>query len=592
MGKRDSKAAKAKRQERRGKAALRTEAKTAKSEAKKDKKDLNRRDEEDLDALLAEFRELNATRTSVKEVVCPPPSPRANCTLTAHPSKDELLLFGGERYDGRKNLFYAELFRYSTKRNEWKQVISPNCPPPRSSHQAVAVAAGGGSLFLFGGEFSSHNQAQFHHYRDFWCLDLATVTWEQVTAKNGPSARSGHRMAHVRDQLVVFGGFFDNLRDVKYYNDCHIFDLSLYKWTRVTPEPGASVPSPRSGFQMAVDPAGGADGGGAVILYGGYFKKKVAMQQFDQRVERSQVEELSDTGVEYRDLWSLDVGTGTWDTMKKSGAPPSSRSGYAMLMHKRRLVVFGGVHDEDTADGDGLDSTFYNDLHAYSLDSGRWHELSVAAPKRGGGGGGKAKGGAKADDDAPGGEAEGLLLEGGGRRRNRNKGRSGDDSDDDEAVLSKLATPPAEAAGGAAAGGAAAADSGGGGEKGSSAASSAPAPCPRMKPCCAVRGNLMYVYGGLVEPEEASELTLNDMWCLDLSKMDGWRCLYEGENPEACLVREDDSEGLESDSDEDDGESGSDDESESDDESSSDGDSQEEGSRMPVPAKSAAVAID
>ena len=43
-----------------------------------------------------------------------------------------------------------------------------------------------------------------------------TFQWEQINAKNGPSARSGHRMAHVRDTLVVFGGFFDNLRDVKY----------------------------------------------------------------------------------------------------------------------------------------------------------------------------------------------------------------------------------------------------------------------------------------------------------------------------------------------------------------------------------------
>ena len=45
-------------------------------------------------------------------------------------------------------------------------------------------------------------------------LDLATWSWEPVVAKGGPSARSGHRMAVVRDRLLVFGGFFDNLRSL------------------------------------------------------------------------------------------------------------------------------------------------------------------------------------------------------------------------------------------------------------------------------------------------------------------------------------------------------------------------------------------
>ena len=57
-------------------------------------------------------------------------------------------------------------------------------------HQAAAVPADGGSLFIFGGEFSSANGLQFHHYRDFWCLDLATWTWEAVTAKNGQQYRA------------------------------------------------------------------------------------------------------------------------------------------------------------------------------------------------------------------------------------------------------------------------------------------------------------------------------------------------------------------------------------------------------------------
>ena len=155
---RDSKAAKKKRDERRGATRAQGEAKATKSEAKREKRQANQKDEEDLDALLAEFRSMQAAQTSVKEEVVPPPSPRANATLTVHPTKEELLLFGGERYDGRKNIFYAELYRYTPKRNEWKKVSCPTSPPPRSAHQAVGVPSSGGSLFVFGGEFSSSNR--------------------------------------------------------------------------------------------------------------------------------------------------------------------------------------------------------------------------------------------------------------------------------------------------------------------------------------------------------------------------------------------------------------------------------------------------
>lgn len=54
-------------------------------------------------------------------------------------------------------------------------------------------------------------------------------------APHGPSARSGHRMVHSKKQLVVFGGFHDNLRDYKYFNDVYAFDLETYVWRKIEP---------------------------------------------------------------------------------------------------------------------------------------------------------------------------------------------------------------------------------------------------------------------------------------------------------------------------------------------------------------------
>jgi hypothetical protein len=79
-----------------------------------------------------------------------PPSPRAHASLTAHPlAAAELVLFGGECYDGRRCVFYNDLYRYHTERRTWRRVTSPNAPGPRSSHQAVATPTG--HVYVFGG---------------------------------------------------------------------------------------------------------------------------------------------------------------------------------------------------------------------------------------------------------------------------------------------------------------------------------------------------------------------------------------------------------------------------------------------------------
>lgn len=131
----------------------------------------------------------------------------------------------------------------------------------------VASSANKGQLWIFGGEFSSPTQSQFYHYRDLWVYHLSSKQWEKITAPNGPSARSGHRMICHKKQLFVFGGFHDNLRDYKYFNDSYIFDMETYKWNRL--EVTGSLPAPRSG--CCLTPL--ADG--KILLYGGYSKERI-----------------------------------------------------------------------------------------------------------------------------------------------------------------------------------------------------------------------------------------------------------------------------------------------------------------------------
>jgi N-acetylneuraminic acid mutarotase len=42
-------------------------------------------------------------------------------------------------------------------------------------------------------------------------------------------------MVCVKKQLIVFGGFHDNLRVYKYFSDVYAFNLENYTWKRIEP---------------------------------------------------------------------------------------------------------------------------------------------------------------------------------------------------------------------------------------------------------------------------------------------------------------------------------------------------------------------
>jgi hypothetical protein len=67
----------------------------------------------------------------------------------------------------------------------------------------------------------------------------------------------------------VFGGFFDNGRDVRFFGDLHVFDLDTQTWSEKKPASAAAAPSPRSGFQFVV-----VDD--SAYLFGGYSNEKKA----------------------------------------------------------------------------------------------------------------------------------------------------------------------------------------------------------------------------------------------------------------------------------------------------------------------------
>ena len=144
------KAKKAEKKEKQGKKAeKKAKVKSAKIEGS-DAEDV------DLDEVLAEYKKQQELFLKVTETVLDaPPKPRSSSTILASPSNsNQILLFGGENYNGAIAHFYNDLNIYYVDRDEWHCVTSPNAPLPRSGHAWCRGGNQSNAVFLFGGEFS------------------------------------------------------------------------------------------------------------------------------------------------------------------------------------------------------------------------------------------------------------------------------------------------------------------------------------------------------------------------------------------------------------------------------------------------------
>ncbi|KAL5492045.1 KEL3_1 [Sanghuangporus weigelae] len=489
------------------KAVLKVERKEAKKIGKS-KKDTT--DEEDLEAVLENMRkEWEASHAVTEEIAGGPPSRRANATLTPCPSGSYLWCIGGEFFsDDGKAYFYNDVHRYAPEKNEWRKFVSQICPGPRSAHAVVTSPSGGGKLFLFGGEFSSLYQNSFHHYRDFWCLDLMNHVWNRIETKVRPSARSGCRMAMWKHYIFLFGGFYDPGIRTTYLDDLWYFDTQEYHWKRIEFREGERRPSPRSGFSFLQTTGG-------IVLYGGYCKEYAKGKR--------------PVGIMLDDAWFLRISpvetemavppiagkssvknanrpfTVRWEKRKKFGYAPGPRVGCTMALWNTRGmgVLFGGVTDEDTNE-ETLESVYHNDLFGYQLSgNGRWVSLALRKPK---GKGKKTNGrkdrrkatevrGACGDDDSDNdgdSDEEGKITSADKRNQNienvpemsMNSEKSEIDPDDPMLTV----------------------------------------PRPRYNAMLAVLRNTLYIYGGILEIGP-KEFTLDDFHSLSLDKLDRYICI-------------------------------------------------------------------
>lgn len=486
---------------------------------KKDKKQKSRgkQDEDsdaedvDLDDILAQYAKEQEQFLKVTEEASEPPSPRASATLVASPSNDnELFVFGGEFFNGSLAQFYNDLFIYNINRDDWKRVTSPNSPLPRSGH-AWSRGGNAGGVYLFGGEFSSPKQGTFYHYNDFWRLEPSSREWTKIEGKgksSGPPARSGHRMTYFKNYIILFGGFQDTSQQTRYLGDLWIYDTSTYTWHEPKLPPGTRKPDPRSSFSLLPHETG-------AVMYGGYSRVKAAAGTGQKQVKggnRPGAHRVVLKPMVHQDSWFLritppppDAPSGTlpavkWEVRKRpANAPNPSRAGATMCSHKGRGIMFGGVHDVEESE-EGMDSEFFDTLFAWNVDRNRYFQLTLRRPKTGSKKAVPDRGGRR----DRGKQNEEELL------RNLKALELGSSISETPQEVTKVVEQTEDT-------------------------SDKPAktvvfemPHPRFNAQLAVQGDALFIFGGTYEKGD-QEFTLDEMWSLDLNKLDGVKEIFKRE---------------------------------------------------------------
>ncbi|PYI36342.1 putative kelch repeats protein [Aspergillus indologenus CBS 114.80] len=476
----------------------------------------------DLDAILAQYAEEQARFLKVTETVSGPPTPRSSATVLASPSnQNELLVFGGEYFDGNLATFFNNLFIYNINRGEWKEINSPNSPLPRSGH---AWCRGGntGGVYLFGGEFSSPKQGTFYHYNDFWHLDPSTREWTRLETKGkGPPARSGHRMTYYKNYIILFGGFQDTSQQTKYLQDLWIYDCSKYTWFTPNLSAASQKPDPRSSFSFLPHETG-------AVLYGGYSRVKVSAGVGGKPVKNGP-QRMTMKPMVHQDTWFLRITpppadapantlpTVRWERRKKpANSPNPPRAGATMAYHKGRGIMFGGVHDVELSE-EGIDSEFFDTMLAWNTDRNRFFPLALRRPRAQGkkqtANQFKSRDRSKATEEELLQNLKALEAKGGIR-----------DLDDDEELqmASKADEEPAEP------------------EK--PAVVRFEMPHQRFNAQLAVQDDTLFIFGGTFEKGDR-EFTFNDLYSIDLVKLDGVKEIYYEEPGNWHLLNEADSDG-------------------------------------------------
>lgn len=193
--------------------------------------------------------------------------------------------------------------------------------------------------------------------------------------------------------------------------------------------------------------------------------------------------------------------TARWERRKRPANLPSpSRAGATMAYHKGRGILFGGVHDVEESE-EGIDSEFFDTLFAWNIERNRFFQLNLRrskiTPKRQlEDRVGTRRGRAEAD------EAELLRNLAALETKDSITGPQSTDVEI-EASGSEQVTKPTKTI-------------------------LMSMPHPRFNAQLAIQDGVLHLFGGTYEHGDV-EYTFDEMWAIDLGRLDGVQEVYRRE---------------------------------------------------------------
>ena len=309
----------------------------------------------------------------------------------------------------------------------------------------------------------------------------------------------------VQNYIILFGGFQDTSQHTKYLQDLWLYDCHNFAWYNPLPPPATLKPDARSSFSFHPHEAG-------AVMYGGYSRVKANVAVGKQTKGAGQASKSVLRPTIHQDTWFLRISLPPseapgntvpgvrWERRKNPlNAPNPPRAGSTQAYHKGRGILFGGVHDIEESE-EGIESEFFDQLFAMNLERNRFFPLALrrarTAPKKQADDRSTKRGRGKAD------ETELLrnlaALESSGTIMNASALET-EVIEDIEAAPVKAMKPMLNTM-----------------------------PHARFNAQLAVQGDVLFIFGGTFENGDR-EYTFDDMYSIDLGKLDGVQEIYRRE---------------------------------------------------------------
>lgn len=258
------------------------------------------------------------------------PDARYNHALAYHPASRQVFVFGGR--DGSR--VFDDAWALDLDSSTWRQLAADSAARPPARHTLVMmVDPAGQHLYVATGQTASGEVLN-----DVWRLDLASETWEDLSASAGPApaARYGAAGGDFNGSLVITHGFGSTR-----YDDTWLFDPASGRWENITP--AGDVPLRRC--LLAAAPTGDR-----LVLHGGCASG------------------FGDCFLD--DTWILDTAVPAWHQVSGAVKPPGRQfQTLTPLADGGQVILFGGQ---------GADQAPMSDLWLLDLASESWQPLAVA----------------------------------------------------------------------------------------------------------------------------------------------------------------------------------------------------------------------